>query len=85
VRGDRSAFGKVAIKVLPEECFHGPATLGRFTRERRIPAGLDHPNIWSRGPAEPVPIKRYCQDLSLKERVRLSMRAGEAVRSSEVS
>jgi len=36
---------KVAVKVLPTAKAHDPAALGRFYREARAAAQLDHPNL----------------------------------------
>lgn len=92
VRDDLPGNAKVALRVLPDESFHTAAALDRFSRERRVLAGLDHPNIArlldsGESPApflvtelpDGAPIKRYCQGLSLKKSVQLFLRVCEAV------
>jgi serine/threonine protein kinase len=83
---------KVALRVLPDEYFQGSAALERFSRERRVLAGLEHPGIArlldsGETPApylatelpDGAPIKRYCHGLSLGKSVQLFLRVCEAV------
>jgi serine/threonine protein kinase len=92
VRDDLPGYGKVALRVLPDEYFQDSAALDRFSRERRVLAGLEHPGIarlldsgetpvpyLAAELPEGAPIKRYCQGLSLGKSVQLFLRVCEAV------
>ncbi|TDI48079.1 MAG: serine/threonine-protein kinase, partial [Acidobacteria bacterium] len=42
---DQTLAREVAIKVLPDEVTHSPERTGRFEREARLLAALNHPNV----------------------------------------
>ena len=54
---ERQLRRTVALKVLPPELLLGPAVVGRFEREARMAAALDHPSI--------IPIYRVGRTASL--------------------
>lgn len=91
-RDDSEYQKKVAIKVAPE-WLRSPAAIERFREERQILATLEHPGICRMldgGTVDGAPyfvmeliegvhLKQYCQGKTLRERLELFIRIGQAV------
>jgi len=72
---DPSMSRDVAIKVLPRQFLHDPQFLGRFKREAKVIASLEHPAIvpvydFGDVDGQPYLVMRYMNGGSLSERIK---------------